>query len=215
MVIVSPTNMFLFVFTILCLLSTELILAMDNDPYDSILNTLGLSQESKTSSTKQPNPNAKQSAEHKLKRKFPKNYYGKDAYIDRRTKTLMRINKKLDPEAAQKGATRSYEIYLHHQRSKVSQNRMKYRQAKAFVQDADPELAKTMHMNPSNSKKDWIARRIRKLQKYDINLTQSEAQKQAHEQFLDKRVKDNEQSKKRYWRKKNNQASPNAKPPQY
>ncbi|PWN38529.1 uncharacterized protein FA14DRAFT_177793 [Meira miltonrushii] len=200
----APNNMlFPAIITVISLLSFDMILGVDDDPYKFIQSTLGLSDEPKASSTEQQTQILGSPGQRKkAKRNIPKDYYRKDNYIERRKRTLMRINTTMDPETAQKGAIKSYETYLQRQRVKVSNMRDTYRKAKEYVQSVDPELAKTMHMGLPNTKDNWITRRIKKLQKYDINLTHSDALTQAQAQFLDKRKKDRESNRKRYWLKK-------------
>lgn len=136
-------------------------------------------------------------AKKQKKWKYPPNYFKKDVYIERHKQTLLKQDPKVHPEVAQRDAKEIYKNYIKQKVIHQSYSRATMKKAKEYVKSFDSDLAKTMRVRLSNSKVDWIARRKRWLKKGNQDLTNSDAEDQAHKQYSEKLEKDKVRKRER------------------
>lgn len=196
---------------ILAVISVSLIdhiSTVGNDPLDSLRDKLGLFD---ASPSDEKVKNAKQTTTSKPRRPYPKHYYRKDKIIERNKVSLMKANKDMDPETAEKGATKLYEVYMQRKKENNERVRKSNKEAKQFIQSVDKDLAKSMSYKSSRSKENWITRRIQRIKDENTDLTHSQAESQAHLQYHEKNQKDLQKKRDKYWRDKNKKANDNNK----
>lgn len=123
-------------------------------------------------------------------KKNPPHHCRKDVFIERQKRVLLKKDPNLSPTTLQEAATERYNIYQKGQIAKTKARREKFKKIKEAVKSVDKELASMMRVNVLNTKEAWIARRVKKVQRENKNISPTDAQQLAQSHYLEKLEKD-------------------------
>lgn len=121
----------------------------------------------------------------------PPGYATRRVRIERERNTISKQYPTLSPKSIDELATKKYKTHIEYQTERTKFKRQKFKELKQAVQTVDKELGSLMRINASNSKQAWIARRVKKLQDENKELTLEDAQSHAKTHYLEKLERDN------------------------
>jgi hypothetical protein len=126
-----------------------------------------------------------------------KGYFKKEAYVERKKREFSNADPTLSSEKILMKANEAHEKYILHQREKQSERLDSLKKAKKYMESIDKDLAKNIKVYGSNTKESWIKRRMRGLQKKNLDIKESDAYNNARMQYNQKIAKEYSARKKR------------------
>ncbi|PWN38528.1 uncharacterized protein FA14DRAFT_183881 [Meira miltonrushii] len=125
-----------------------------------------------------------------LNKKPNAGYYKKDAFIERKKKSITKGDPTMNQDVVHVKATKEYENFLKGQRDRQMNRRAALREAKRYLESIDSSLGKSFRVYSDNRKEAWIGRRVDRLKRKDPQLKQSDAYSHVYSQYLRKLERD-------------------------